>query len=64
MYIDSSVPLTVYFGEPASAPCEGILFDDPAWVTARHTRVEVRRNLARALTGRELAAARIQFERD
>ena len=64
VYVDSSLLLTVYFGEPASARCEGILLDDPAWVTARHTTAEVRRNLARALAGPELAAARLQFERD
>ncbi len=64
LYVDASVLLTVYFGEPASRRCEGILIGDPGWVTARHTRVEVRRNLPRALTGRPLTAARLQFERD
>jgi len=43
---------------------EEILTADPDWVTARHTAVEVRRNLARELRGAELRAARRQLERD
>ena len=35
--------------EPDSGRAEELLRSDPLWVTARHTAVEVRRNLARLL---------------
>ncbi len=37
---------------------------DPQWLTARHTEVEVRRNLSRLLSGRQLDSARRQFAVD
>jgi uncharacterized protein len=37
---------------------------DSEWVTARHAEVEVRRNLARLLSGRGLATARDDFAAD
>jgi uncharacterized protein len=41
-----------------------LLRADRALLTARHTIVEVRRNLARLLSGRDLAAARAAFADD
>jgi predicted nucleic acid-binding protein len=64
LYVDASALLKLYFDEPDSSHAEEILTADPDWVTARHTAVEVRRNLARELRGAELRAARRQFERD
>jgi uncharacterized protein len=64
LYVDSSALLKLYFAEPDSDRAEQLLSSDPEWVTARHTQVEVRRNLARALQGPELAVARQQFQRD
>lgn len=64
VYVDSSAFLKVYFEEPDSDRAEELLLSDPEWVTGRHTAVEVRRNLARALGGATLAAARRQFQRD
>lgn len=64
LYVDASALLKLYFEEPDSDHAEELLSSDPEWVTARHTAVEVRRNLARELGGSELAAARRQFERD
>lgn len=64
LYIDASALLKLYFDEPDSAGAEEILTADPEWVTARHTAVEVRRNLARELRGPVLQAARRQFNRD
>jgi hypothetical protein len=64
VYVDSSALLKRYLDEPDSDRFDDALSADPQWVTARHTRVEVRRNLARALEGRDLRAARAQFERD
>jgi predicted nucleic acid-binding protein len=64
LYVDSSALLKLYFDEPDSALAEALLTADPTWVTARHTFVEVRRSLARALGGRELGLARDQFDAD
>jgi predicted nucleic acid-binding protein len=62
--VDSSAFLKLYFDEPDSDQAEAILSSDTEWVTAQHTRVEVRRNLARGLQGAMLEMARQQFERD
>ena len=64
LYVDSSTLLKLYFEEPDSGRAEEVLTSDPDWITARVTSVEIRRNLARELEGRDLAAARRQFERD
>lgn len=64
LYVDTSALLKLYFQEPDSDRAEEILGSDPEWVTGRITAVEVRRGLARALVGPDLAAARRQFERD
>ena len=64
VYVDSSAYLKLYFEERDSDRAGELLGSDPDWVTARHTLVEVRRNLARELAGSDLAAARQQFERD
>jgi predicted nucleic acid-binding protein len=64
VYVDSSALLKLYFEEPDSDEAERILSSDPQWITGRHTSVEIRRNLARELSGPDLARARRQFERD
>lgn len=64
LYADSSVLLKRYIAEPDSDAADALLRSDPSLLTARHTIVEVRRNLARMLAGRALAAARAQFARD
>lgn len=53
-----------YVDEPDSEVADSILGSDPSLVTARHTIVEVRRNLARLLTERDLAKARAAFLED
>jgi uncharacterized protein len=64
LYIDSSALLKRYIEEPDSDRAEQLLRSDPLLLTARHTVVEVRRNLARMLDGRPLAAARAAFAAD
>jgi uncharacterized protein len=64
LYLDSSALLKRYLDEPESAACEALLLADASWVTARHTWVEVRRNLSRLLAGEPLRAAREAFEAD
>lgn len=64
LYVDASAFLKLYFDEPDSPRAEEILTADPEWLTARHTAVEIRRNLARELQGPALHAARRQFDRD
>jgi predicted nucleic acid-binding protein len=64
LYVDSSALLKRYIDEPDSDRAEAYLLADPQWVTGRHTRVEVRRNLTRLLDGRALDAARSSFETD
>jgi predicted nucleic acid-binding protein len=63
-YVDSSVLLKRYVEEADSAAADALLRADRALLTARHTIVEVRRNLARLLSGRDLAAARAAFADD
>jgi uncharacterized protein len=64
LYVDSSALLKRYVDEPDSDLAESLLGSDPSLLTARHTIVEVRRNLARLLDGRDLAAARSAFASD
>jgi uncharacterized protein len=64
LYLDSSALLKRYIAEPDSDVAEQYLMSDPVWVTARHTGVEVRRNLARLLAGTELASAQRYFSDD
>ncbi|HYO93603.1 MAG TPA: type II toxin-antitoxin system VapC family toxin [Polyangiaceae bacterium] len=64
LYLDSSALLKRYVAEPDSDIAEQYLLSDKVWVTARHTWVEVRRNLARLLSGRELVAAQRYFSDD
>jgi uncharacterized protein len=64
LYVDSSALLKRYVDEPDSELADSLLGSDPTLVTARHTIVEVRRNLARLLDGRDLASARSVFARD
>ncbi len=63
-YVDSSALLKRYVDEADSAAADAMLRGDPALLTARHTVVEVRRSLARLLSGRDLAAARAAFADD
>ncbi len=63
-YVDSSALLKRYVEETDSAAADALLRADNALLTARHTIVEVRRNLARLLSGRGLAAARAAFAED
>lgn len=64
LYVDSSALLKRYVEEPESAACEQALLADPLWVTGRHTYIEVRRNLARLLSGEPLALALDAFKQD
>jgi predicted nucleic acid-binding protein len=61
LYVDSSALLKRYVDEPDSATADAILGSDPSLLTARHTVVEVRRNLARLLEGSDATAARSAF---
>ena len=63
-YVDSSALLKRYVEEADSAAADALLRADPALLTARHTIVEVRRNLARLLSGRDLVTARAAFADD
>ena len=63
-YVDSSALLKRYVQEPDSAVVDALLGADNALLTARHTIVEVRRNLARLLAGRDLTTARAGFAAD
>jgi predicted nucleic acid-binding protein len=55
VYVDASAVLKIYVEEPESAAARRVLDDAPSWTSARHTLVEVRRNLVRLLEGAELA---------
>ena len=64
VYIDASAFLKLYLEESDSEHAEAILMDAGGWITGRHTGIEVRRNLARALAGSDLVNAQRQFQRD
>jgi predicted nucleic acid-binding protein len=64
LYVDSSAIVKLYVAEPERATCERLLEAHSDWVTARHSEVEVRRNLARLLQGRPLREARGDFAAD
>ena len=64
LYVDASAFLKRYVLEPDSADCHARLAADPEWVAASHAAVEVRRNLARLLTGAAYRAARREFASD
>ena len=64
LYVDSSALLKRYVDEPDSNLANEILGSDQTLLTARHTIVEVRRNLARLLDQRDAAAARSAFLKD
>jgi predicted nucleic acid-binding protein len=53
-----------YVAEADSDAADAILRSDDVLLTARHSIVEVRRNLARLLSGRDLVAARRAFAQD
>ena len=63
-YVDANVYLTIYLNEPEQAAALILLRQDPAWTSAAHTEVEVRRNLVRELRGDPLARARQAFDAD
>ena len=63
-YVDSSALLKRYVEEADSAAADALLRGGGALLTARHTIVEVRRNLARLLAGRDLTVARAAFADD
>jgi predicted nucleic acid-binding protein len=64
LYVDSSALLKRYVDERESADCDRILRSDPSWLTARHTWVEVVRNLSRLLSGADRARAEAAFRGD
>jgi uncharacterized protein len=64
LYVDSSALLKRYVDEADSDAAEALLRSDPSLLTARHTIVEVRRNLARLLVDNDAAAARSAFTQD
>jgi predicted nucleic acid-binding protein len=64
LYVDSSAFLKRYLREPDSDRNERLMLEDPEWVTARHTAVEIRRTLSRDLEGNALTEARGYFGRD
>lgn len=53
-----------YIDERDTAEAIAILDAEPAWVTARHTYIEVTRALAATTTGRRRAGARAAFGHD
>jgi uncharacterized protein len=63
-YVDTSALLKRYVEEVDSDRAVELLVGDPALVTARHTVVEVRRNLARLLSATDATAARVAFADD
>jgi len=63
-YADSSALLKRYVDEPDSDLADELLAADAQLVTARHSIVEVRRNLARLLSGTPLTESRATFASD
>jgi len=63
-YVDSSSFLKNYIEEADSSVAQRLLASDPVLVTSWVTMIEVRRLLARLLSGAELRRARQQFTAD
>jgi predicted nucleic acid-binding protein len=63
-YVDTSALLKRYIEEPDSGRVDELLASDPELVTARHTVVEVRRNLGRLLGGTALSESHAAFAAD
>jgi uncharacterized protein len=63
-YVDSTALLKRYVDEADSVDADSLLRADSTILTARHTIIEVRRNLARLLSGHDLVAARAAFADD
>jgi hypothetical protein len=63
-YVDPSALLKRYVDEADSASADNLLRGGDTLLTARHTIVEVRRNLARLLSGHDLSVARAAFTND
>lgn len=63
-YVDTSALLKLYVDEVDSDQAQALLNADPVLVTSWLTLVEVRRNLARLLSGPSLTRAREACERD
>lgn len=62
LYVDASAMLKLYIEEPESQLARELLRDPTHWTTARHTRVEVRRNIARVVDEPDLTKFRSWFE--
>lgn len=61
VYVDASAFLKLYLEEQGSQEARRLMSSDAHWITARHTEVEVRRNIARSLGKRDLDVARRLF---
>jgi predicted nucleic acid-binding protein len=64
LYLDPSALLKAYVKEPGTDLVVELLGSDSEWVSARHTEVEVRRNLGRLLSGSRLTLERGRFLED
>jgi uncharacterized protein len=64
LYVDSSALLKRYVDEHDSEAAVALMSTDPVLVTSRLTEVEIRRNLARLLSGPTLTAVRRRFTSD
>lgn len=64
LYVDSSALLKRYVDEPESDAADELLRAAQLLLTARHSIVEVRRNLARLLADSDVTDARTAFMRD
>ncbi len=64
LYVDASALLKRYVWESNSADCDHILRSDVNWITARHSWVEVIRNLYRLLEAEERASQENAFHAD
>jgi uncharacterized protein len=64
LYVDTTTLLKRYLDEPDSEEAEQYLLADTRWFSGRHTYVEARRNLSRALQDDEAVRMRAVFEED
>ena len=64
LYVDSSALMKRYVDEPDSDLADSLLRSDSSLVTARHTIVEIRRNLARLADGPDARVAQASFVAD
>ncbi len=64
LYVDTSALMKRYIDEPDSDLAAEMMLSDPVLVTSRLTEIELRRNLTRLLSGKDILGVRRRVQAD